>query len=432
MANWNSGFFFNRKGNEQGFIWNTSTYFVIVKVSEVLKCFDGLAEIFANLILREQNIQAVDTLVNSALLGEKYVETLKAQDDMESSILFILAEQFGVKDEMIELAVLAYLNEKWDLLEQMQIAADIFASDDIKARDIPDVHAFLQELDDMGLKDLEAALYVLFSTNDQFGITDHEPRRAVSDFLIGAIDDDDRAYDWLIPFDLKIDWNSTKIQVMPEAENTVIEMPGMDGSIIADTTYKDRLFSIVAFSEEGLTKQQRETLKAKIDQILDATKHQTKKLTVQARSTSFDAKYDGQAEIVSKGNYVKATIPLVVGPYGRNLFDNELYGSGLIWNEGDTYLAPVHTITGPVVNPAFTLGTEDFVWNGTVQEGYTLIIDHGKMTCALIDINGKKTNGLAKLKGKFQKIDVGKSAVLNASPNTEAHIKTDWTNKVLW
>lgn len=432
MANWNSGFFFNKNVKENGFIWNTSKYFIIVRVNEVLAFYDGLAEIFANIILREKGLNAVDTIVNSALLGEKYVETLKAQDDMKSSILFTIAEQFGVKDELVELAVLAYLNEQWDLVEQMQIAADIFASENINVEDIPDIHAFLKELDRIGLKDLEAALHVLFSVNDQFGITDHEPRRAVSDFLIGAIDDDDRAYDWLIPFDLKIDWNSTKIQVMPEAENTIIEMPGMDGSIIADTTYKDRLFSIVAFSEEGMTKAQREALKAKIDQVLDATKHQTKKLTVQARSTSFDAKYDGQAEIVSKGSYVKATIPLKVGPYGKNLFDNELFGSGLIWNEGDTYLAPVHTITGPVSKPQFTLGAESFYWNGNVPDGYTLIIDHGKMTCALVDVNGKKTNALANLRGKFQKIEAGKSAVLNASPNTEAHIKTDWTNKVLW
>lgn len=432
MANWNSGAIFNAKGGEGGFSWNSKEYILILNLSEVIHVKETLSSVLARLVLAEKGLAVYDAILNAALF-DKLAEEIQLDDKVSISLLFKLAEQIGLKDEISDLAVLAYLHDRLDIVEEIQILAQLVAEDKFSLQDDTSIEAFLKTLDDFGLTELEQSVLAYIETHDSFGLTDHEPRQAISDFLIGAIDDDDRAYDWLIPFNMKVDWGNTKIQVMPEAEITSIEMPGIDGSIVADTVYKDRLFSIVAFSEDGMTLHQKEDLKARITQILDSTKHRTKKLTVQARGTTFDVKYEGQADIQSGPSFVKGTIPLQVTPYGYSMFPYELYGSGLVDNaNGDTMMRPKHTISGPITNPSFKLGTVTYTWNGTVPAETSLIINHDKYTCYTIDNFGKKKNVLAQLTGDFQAIDAGKSVVLVANENTEGHILTEWVTPVLW
>lgn len=432
MANWNSGAIFNAKGGEGGFSWNSREYILILNLSEVIHVKEALSSVLAKLVLTEKGLAVYDAIFNAALF-DKLTEEIQLNDKLSISLLFELAEQIGLKDELSDLAVLAYLHERMDIVEEIQILAQLVAEDKFSLQDDTSIEAFLKTLDDFGLTELEQSILAYIETHDSFGLTDHEPRQAISDFLIGAIEDDDKAYDWLIPFNMRVDWGNTKIQVMPEAEITSIEMPGIDGSIVADTVYKDRLFSIVAFSEDGMTLQQKEDLKARITQILDSTKHRTKKLTVQARGTTFDVKYEGQADIQSGPSYVKGTIPLQVTPYGYSMFPYELYGSGLVDNaNGDTMMRPKHTISGPITNPSFKLGTVTYTWNGTVPAETSLVINHDKYTCYTIDNFGKKKNVLAQLTGDFQAIDAGKSVVLVADENTEGHILTEWVTPVLW
>lgn len=432
MANWNSGAIFNAKGGEGGFSWNSKEYILILNLSEVIHAKETLSNVLARLVLAEKGLAVYDTILNTALF-DKLTEEIQLDDKVSISLLFKLAEQIGLKDEISDLAVLAYLHDRMDIVEEIQILAQLVAEDKFSLQDDTSIEAFLKTLDDFGLTELEQSVLAYIETHDSFGLTDHEPRQAISDFLIGAIEDDDRAYDWLIPFNMRVDWGSTKIQVMPEAEITSIEMPGIDGSIVADTVYKDRLFSIVAFSEDGMTLQQKEDLKSRITQILDSTKHKTKKLTVQARGTTFDVKYEGQTDIQSGPSFVKGTIPLQVTPYGYSMFPYELYGSGLVDNaNGDTMMRPKHTISGPITNPSFKLGTVTYTWNGTVPAETSLIINHDKYTCYTIDNFGKKKNVLAQLTGDFQAIDAGKSVVLVADENTEGHILTEWVTPVLW
>lgn len=432
MANWNSRAIFNQNGGNGGFSWNSHEYMFILQLNETFFLKDNLSELLARYALVENKVAVYDTLLSSVFIGNMD-ETFSMGDQTAITLLFELAEKVGLKEEITDLTVLAYLHDRLDIVEEVQILAQLVAQDKFSFEDVSSVEAFLKALDEFGLTELKQSILAYIETHDSFGLTDREPRQAISDFLIGAIEDDDRAYDWLIPFNMMVDWGNTKIQVMPEAEITSIEMPGIDGSIVADTVYKDRLFSIVAFSEDGMTLQQKEDLKARITQILDATKHKTKKLTVQARGTTFDVKYEGQADIESGPSFVKGTIPLQVGPYGYSMFPYELYGSGLVDNaNGDTMMRPKHTISGPITNPSFKLGTITYTWTGEVPEGTSLIINHDKYTCYTIDNFGKKKNVLSQLTGDFQEIGAGKSVVLVADDNTEGHILTEWKTPLLW
>ena len=311
------------------------------------------------------------------------------------------------------------------------VEAIISKVENINLNENASVKALLDIADKANLKEAESIL-ALLSQFETFEMSDRTPRKAISDFLIGQIDGKDSAYDWLSPFDMKIDWKNSSIQVMPSTESTYIEMPGRDGSLVEDTVYKNRLFSIVAFSEQGMSIYEKEQMKRDIAQILDSTKNAPKKLTIQSADVAFDVKYSGSADITGGPSYVKATIPFETSPYGYPLFDREVSGTGLIVNNGDADVGCVHKISAGCVNPKFQLGKITYSFDGTVPENSTLVIDHDNYTCYIEGVEGTRTNVLDKLTGEFQVIPKQTRLALTAYPNTEKYIFTTIKEKILW
>lgn len=430
MANYNSKSFYNKKGNNGGFFYNGASYFVLLNLQEIVSASEDFTKYFVSIILSEKNLNAIDLI--SAFSFYNQSEKFSFVEDPKISVLFNVLESANIKDIFVKLLVLAYLKDQVSFLDKVSSFAKILSTENINAKEIVDLESFFNLLEQYDLTEIEMTYLVYLMLHDNLGMTDREPKTAVSDFIVGISDGFDNAYDWLIPFGLKIDWSSSTIQVMPETEITAVEMPGIDGSIVEDTVYKDRLFQIVGFSEQGLTREQKEELKANIAEVLNATKYQEKKLTIQSRGTSFDVRYDGQANITEGPSYVKATIPFRAQPYGYESFENELIGTGLIDNYGVAPLGVVHNISGPITNPSFSVGTYEYSWIGTVPSDKTLVIDQNMLTCYLVDSFGNKENAMRNFNGKFYKIPAGQSAVLNADEETAANMITQWRIKVLW
>lgn len=430
MSNYNSEYLYNASGDYGGAFYNMETFIILINLKELINVSESLPKVIATYILRDRAVKAYDTIIQTALYNIN--DRTMLIDSARYSALYSITDTAGITDELSELLVLASLYDATEIVDEVNQLNEIILSDDFKATDEMSVETFLSLIDSFGLKDLYASLVILLGLTDRIGMTDSEPKSAVSDFIIGVRDNLDNAYDWLIPFNMKVDWNTTDIKVMPPSESTTIEMPGIDGSIIEDTVYKDRLFQIVAFSEDGLTTSEKEELKSKITEILDSTKRQSKKLTVQASGNSFDVKYDGQASITEGPSYVKATIPFRTSPYGYKTFEGELFGSGLVSNDGDAPVGAKHTISGPVTNPSFILGDITYKWSGNVPAGYKLVIDHQMMTCYLQDGFGVKANAMTGLVGTFQKIPARTGVALTATGVPENQITTNWRDRVLW
>lgn len=428
--NFNRGFKYNFSATDGGAIYNSSTVKVLVNLFETINMIDSYAELIVKRLLSDNipisefmYMYVLHTKSDSFEIGEQnfqyyaffdFLETQKISDIFSDLVISIyLTDGRKIIDEISELNALVEENENFD-----------FSS-------LPNVKALIPITDKYNLEELEK-IFAYISQFDNLRGTDKEPRTAVTDFLIGTSDDKDSAYDWIMPFDLKIDWKSSSIQVMPQTESSYIDMPGVDGSIVEDTIYKNRVFSIVAFSDLGLSISEKEQLKREITQILDATKNETKKLTFMHSDTSFDVKYSGSADIVSGPSYIKATIPFESGPYGYHLFDQEVYGTGLIVNDGDQDVGCVHKISSGAVNPSFQLGTITYSWAGIVPDHTTLYIDHNNYTCYLESVEGTRENALDKLSGEFQVIPKGTSMAITAFGNTGDYLVTTLKEKILW
>lgn len=446
MAYWNSGAIWNRKGNQNGFTWNSKYFLYFVRLNDAIKVIDGLSETLARLVLAEKQIQFYDTIANSALYAR--LETFSMEDDAAVSLLFSLAEEIGIKDELTDYIVSLALSDNISMLQEIRQLASLLTDEDFFLDEKIFSRAFHYLMDKFSASEL-ATYFTTIRIFDKFSLKDHDkPRTAESDWLIGVEGGLDRAYDYFIPLyinanesnireedrkiGMRVSWKDSELVVMPENDMVSIEIPGVDGVLHQGSTYKERLFSLALFSDDGLTISQKEDLKRRITQVLDTSKKQSRKLTIQSRGITFDARY--QSSTIKDGpSFVRCDLDVVVPPYARDMFPNELRTSGLIDNtEGLSPLSPKFTIEGGISNPYFQLGPYTYRYNGTIPSGKRLIADFEQYSVYIEDNFQNKTNALKDWAGDFHSIPAGSSEALVINRNLEGRFLAEWSVSVLW
>lgn len=433
MANFNSGFIFNAYPGDNGFFWNGSEYMFLIRIHEVLKNNDNNTELMAKYILTDKIDTMYDSIVQTALYHS--ADNLEIIDNATVIIVFKIMDNLGIKDDFSKLIVNAYLHDDIKIIEDVKMLGALISTDEsINAEDITTLNALFEAFDKFGMDDLKALLTIMFFLHENIDMSDIEPppQLGETDWLIGLAGNLDAAYDYLLPFGLKVDWGSSSIQVMPEAENITVESPGIDGSMVVDTVYKDRLFQIVGFSEQGLTVSEKEELKRKISNILATSKQESKRLLVQSRGTQFQVRYTGQAEITEAPTWIKAKIPLLASVYGYNLFPHDVVGSGLIYNLGAVHVGPTHEISGPTSSFSFTFGAHTYKYSNSIPANSKLIIDHEMKSVWIVDVNGTKSNAMKHFSGAFQKVPPQKSVVITVPDNIKDKFHTLWKDPVIW
>lgn len=426
---YNTGKKYNFSLNKDGLGYNGIKYVFKVNIFDAINFSDISLKAAAYIALQDK-LYIPDFMEHYVL--HKFSDKFNVLEKSKNYALFKLAENANVSEPFYRLTTLLYLSDNQKVLDSLSGLNNIISQNEkFDFSEIEDIDTLIKISEKNGYKDA-ASVFALLKSLDNIAMNDRNPKKAVSDFIIGKADGLDTAYDWIIPFDMKIDWVNSNIQVMPQSQSDYIEQPGVDGSIVENTVYKNRLFSIVAYSEQGMTVYEKEMLKKEIVRVLDSTKNKSKKLTMQAADISFDAKYSGAADISEGPSFVKATIPFEVSPYGYPLFTQEVYGTGLLVNNGVKDIGCVNKISAGAVNPSFQIGSITYVWNGTVPKNSTLVIDHEAYICYLETIQGVRTNALTQLTGDFQKIPKESSVAITAFGNTGKHLYTTLKECYLW
>lgn len=257
-------------------------------------------------------------------------------------------------------------------------------------------------------------------------------------FSIGSSASYDGAYDWFLPLPMKVDWSSTSLQIMPTSESEYTDMPNVDGSMVGNTTYKNRSFNFVLYSNDGLSDSEKSDLKQKIAELLDRTKRSFKKLSIPPSEHYFEVKYSGTASIQDGPSFVKATLPFEVKPYSHPMFEQKVSGQGTVTNNGLKACGLLVEISGSISNPSFSVSisggkTYTMSYSGDVRSGYKLVIDNESMMCYLTDSYGSKENAITKLSyNSFIKIEPGQSAIIIPSASTKSHITCSINESYIW
>lgn len=420
---------YNLALNEEGLGYNSIKYIFKVNVFDVIDMSDSYLRAIAYIAVSDK-LSVSDFLSQHVM--HSFNDYFDVLEESKNYALFDFAEKLNVSDPLYKLTTILYLTDNQKGIDVLNyVNALIKKGEDVNLQEKEYIKAFLSILDHSKFSDINN-VFALISNFDKLAVNDRDPKKAISDFVIGKADGLDNAYDWIIPFDMKIDWVNSSIQVVPQSQSDYIEQPGVDGSIVENTVYKNRLFSIVAYSNLGMTVYEKEMLKKEIARILDSTKSKTKKLTMQAADISFDVKYSGSAEVSEGPSFVRATIPLEASPYGYPLFDQEVFGTGLLVNDGVKDVGCVNKILSGAVNPSFQMGSITYKFNGTVPADTTLYIDHEAYTCYFETVTGTRTNVYDKLEGDFQKIPKESTVAITAFGDTGDYLVTTLKECYLW
>lgn len=259
------------------------------------------------------------------------------------------------------------------------------------------------------------------------------------DFSVGNVSGEDTSSDWFNPLDMKVDWANTMIQVMPSSESEYVDISTIDGSFLKNTIYKNRSFSFILYSRDGLSDSEKDNLKQKIVKVLDSTKGSFKKLYIPPSEHFFYAKYSGSASVQTGPSYIKATIPFEVKPYSYPIFENKIVGSGVIYNNGLKDCGLIFEISGPASSPGFyvelSTGKSFMVkWNGSISLGITLVINGENLTCYKKYASGATINAITELnyESSFISVPKGEYAKISNINISSSNLITKINESYIW
>ena len=436
MANYNSGFVYNKIASDGGLIYNSGVYVVTFRISDAFYASDAVTRLSCISVVYESARLADSQIVTARYLLTDEIEATDATTTARA--MFRLTESLRITDAISTMLASLLVTDRFKVLDGVSRLATLIAKTETAAfSDVSSVRALVRTIDSFGLSDLAALISAVISIRDTAFASDTDPKTAIADYIIGdptqvGEGDLDAAFDWILPFGMMVDWSSSSFPRAPEAESDEIQIAGVDGEILEHTRYRNRPFKVVAWSEDDLSQSEKDALVRQITEILDATKNESKTLTFARTGVSFDVKYDGEMTVEEGPSFVRATIPLNASAYGYNRFEKQVNGSGLVQNSGIARVGVINRIAGECSNPTFSMGDVDIAWAGTVPAGSYLYIDHGKEVCYLEDSFGNTTNARQYLTGEFVKIPVGGTIIITANDCTETHLVTTWYDKFLW
>lgn len=207
-----------------------------------------------------------------------------------------------------------------------------------------------------------------------------------------------------------IDFNESDIPSMPEAVESSVRIAGRDGDEVLNTTYEPISFSIVCYTKDNLTQDEKALEEEKINTFLDSIKNDTIRFSIEKDKKFYNVKYNGLLGKTNYPKFLKFTIPLKSSSsYAKNLSQSEIKGNGKLYSNTIKEVGAIFTIEGPAQTPKISLNNYEMFYDNTLQEGYKLEINSINSTITHIKSDGKKTNAMRYYNHEFPKIKKGEN-----------------------
>ena len=220
---------------------------------------------------------------------------------------------------------------------------------------------------------------------------------------------------------------------MPEASESSVKIAGRDGDVVLSTSYQPINFTIVCYTDENLTAEEKISEENKIKNFLNSIKNTTIKLGFEDRSVFYDVKYSGSLTVVRYPKSLYFSIPLKSSnSYGKiipakSITGNESENSDTIKETGVKF-----TILGPATSPQITFNDYLMSYSANITNGDKLIIDTSKSTVTYIDDLNKKTNRMIYYNHQFPKANKGTNTLQIVSGiNNENQVTAEWNDLTL-
>lgn len=228
-----------------------------------------------------------------------------------------------------------------------------------------------------------------------------------------------------------IDFSASNIPSMPEAMEASVRIVGRDGDVVLNTTYEPMNFSIVCYTDDNLTPDEKVREEQKINRFMDSIKNKTKVLGFERENKFYDVKYNGVLTTVRFPAHVQFTIPVKSSEsYAKDLIKKRIQGNGFENSETIKEVGAVFTIRGPAQTPKISFNNYEMFYDNVLLENTKLIIDSGKSTITHVNgVTGSKTNAMRYYNHQFPKVKYGENVlVVNSGIDDASQVKVEWND----
>ena len=228
-----------------------------------------------------------------------------------------------------------------------------------------------------------------------------------------------------------IDFAASNIPSMPEAVETSVRIVGKDGDVPLSTTYEPMSFSIVCYTDDNLTPEQKIAEEQKVNRFINSIKNNTKVLAFERENKFYDVKYNGVLTTVRFPAHLQFTIPLKSSEsYAKDLTKKKIIGNNSENSNTIKNVGAVFTINGPAQTPKISFNNYEMFYDNVLLENTKLIIDSGKSTITHVNgVTGKKTNAMRYYNHQFPKVKYGENVlVVNSGIDDASQVKVEWND----
>ena len=175
-----------------------------------------------------------------------------------------------------------------------------------------------------------------------------------------------------------------------------------------NTTYEPISFSIVCYTQDGLTPEEKVKYESDINRFLNEFKNKTARLAIEKDSKFYNVKYNAALTTINYPAHLKFSIPLKSSEsYARDIEEKKITGNGTVLSNTLKSAGAIFTINGPAITPIISLNDYSMEFSTDILEGSRIEIDSNKSTITHINSDGVKTNVMKYYNHQFPKIENG-------------------------
>ena len=227
-----------------------------------------------------------------------------------------------------------------------------------------------------------------------------------------------------------IDFNESSIPTMPEAVESSVRAAGRDGDIVLNTTYEPISFSIVCYTQDGLTPEEKVKCESDVNRFLNEIKNKTARFAIEKDSKFYNVKYNAALTTINYPAHLKFSIPLKSSDsYAKDIEDKKIIGNGTATSNTVRDVGALFTINGPAITPIISLNDYSMEYNMDILEGSKVEIDSSRSTITNVNAEGVRTNVMKYYNHQFPKIENGENIlkVLSGIDNA-SQVEVKWND----
>lgn len=265
---------------------------------------------------------------------------------------------------------------------------------------------------------------------DVYPILDYDVSKIVDTTMTFEASLDENGYFVVPDYNIKclVSYSESNIPTMPEAVESTVRVAGKDGDIVLGTTYEPIAFTIVCYTDDNLSIEEKNAEELKMNNFLNSIKDKTIRLKNDSKNIFYNVKYNGLLTTINYPKHLQFSIPLKTSAsFANNIEKSYMLGNATKQSNTAKKVGAIFTIAGPAQTPKIYLNDYEMFYNNVILSGAKLIIDSNRSTVTMVGRDGNLTNAMRYYNHEFPKIENGENVLkVSSGIDEDRQVSVEW------